>query len=154
MNTPGLRRSIRQRGYSLPELLVVVAVVGIFSMVAIPALINYTRMAAMRTGLRAVTMDLRAARTRAITTGNPITVNISGRTYSIGGRPRPLDKNLYFDETSMTGFTFMPNGSVRDLPTSGSPGIHLRSRWTNLPRNHYKIEVTLAGSVRSTVVTP
>ena len=162
MNMTGLRRRSRQRGYSLVELLVVVAIIGVFSLVSVPALLNYTRMASMRSGLRQFTTDLRAGRMRAITTGNQVTVNVYRGTeppterasYTVGTVRRQLDKSLYFDTTSMTGFTFLPNGSVQNIPTSGTPGVELRSKWTNLPNNHYKIEVSIAGTVRSKVVNP
>jgi prepilin-type N-terminal cleavage/methylation domain-containing protein len=162
MNMTALRRGRPQRGYSLVELLVVVAIIGVFSLISVPALLNYTRMAAMRSGLRQFTTDLRAGRMRAIPTGNAITVNVYRGTeppterasYTVGTMRRQLDKNLYFDTPSMTGFTFMPNGSVQNIPSSGTPGVELRSKWTELPNNHYKIEVSIAGTVRSRAVNP
>lgn len=60
------RRSL-QGGYSLTELLVVVAMIGILSLVSVPQFMNFYRASKMRTAMRQFTSDVRAARQRAIT---------------------------------------------------------------------------------------
>ncbi|HUP62172.1 MAG TPA: GspH/FimT family pseudopilin [Thermoanaerobaculia bacterium] len=56
----------RQRGYSLAEMMVVVAIIGVLSLVAVPSFITYQRSARLKTSMRQVTNDLRAARQRAV----------------------------------------------------------------------------------------
>lgn len=69
------------RGYSLIELLVVVTIIGIFSLVSVPAFLTYQRQAQIRTATRQLNADLRAARQRAISRNNPVALSwISGAT--------------------------------------------------------------------------
>lgn len=53
-------------GYSLTELLVVVAIVGVLSLISVPAFINFKNQNTFRADLRNFTNDLRAARQYAI----------------------------------------------------------------------------------------
>jgi len=62
----------RLRGYSLVELLVVVAMIGMFSLVTVPPMISYMGQIRVRSATRMVNGDLRAARQRAITRNNPV----------------------------------------------------------------------------------
>ena len=54
------------RGYSLIEILVVVGIIGILSLITVPAFINYQRRNAVRSALRSFTSDLRSFRQFAI----------------------------------------------------------------------------------------
>jgi len=75
------------RGYSLTELLVVVALIGILSLISVPAFINFKNQNTFRSDLQNFANDLRAARQYAITQtvdvrveldpapGNPLTSN-------------------------------------------------------------------------------
>src|SRR5205823_3428013 len=54
-------------GYSLTELLVVVAIVGVLSLISVPAFINFKNQNTFRSDLRNFTNDLRAARQYSIT---------------------------------------------------------------------------------------
>ena len=56
-----------ESGYSLTELLVVVAIVGVLSLISVPAFINFKNQNTFRADLRNFTNDLRAARQFAIT---------------------------------------------------------------------------------------
>lgn len=66
-----------QRGYSLAELLTVVAIIGVFSLISIPSFVNYSRSAKVRTATRQFNSDLRAARARAISRSNPVAVSFA-----------------------------------------------------------------------------
>jgi prepilin-type N-terminal cleavage/methylation domain-containing protein len=57
----------RQGGYSLAEVLVVIFIIGILSLVTIPAFMNYTHSSRLNTSLRSVTGTIRSARSLAVT---------------------------------------------------------------------------------------
>ncbi|HSN67875.1 MAG TPA: prepilin-type N-terminal cleavage/methylation domain-containing protein [Thermoanaerobaculia bacterium] len=59
--------SIRQSGYSLSELLVVVAIIGLMSVVAVPSFISMMNSSRLKSSLRKLTSDLRGARQQAVT---------------------------------------------------------------------------------------
>lgn len=59
--------ALRERGYSLIEALVVVAIIGMISVIAVPNFIQFQRTNKVKTSLRTYTADLRAARQRAVT---------------------------------------------------------------------------------------
>ena len=62
------RRFTDQSGYSLPEMLIVLAIIGIVSLVTVPAFINLQRSGKIKTSVREFNTSLRAARQRAVTT--------------------------------------------------------------------------------------
>ena len=102
------RRSY-QHGYSLAEMLVVVAIVGIMSLVTVPQFISYMRQNRMRTSVRQFSSDLRGARQRAIARTNPTAISITpnGRRYAI------------FDRVGTSSpFTWSRIGNWRDLEDS------------------------------------
>jgi len=55
------------RGYSLVELLTVMAIIGVLSLITVPSFISFQRAGKMKSALRGFTMDLRTMRQRAIT---------------------------------------------------------------------------------------
>lgn len=55
-----------QRGYSLVEMITVVAIVGIFSLVAVPQFMNINRSMKVKASMRQFAADVRMARQRAI----------------------------------------------------------------------------------------
>lgn len=55
------------RGFSLAEMLVVVAIIGMLSLVSVPAFINYQRTMKLRGALRTLNTDIRNCRQMAIT---------------------------------------------------------------------------------------
>ena len=59
------------RGYSLTELLVVVAIIGVMSLVSVPAFMTFYQSNKMKTSLRQFTTEVRGARQRAITQNHP-----------------------------------------------------------------------------------
>ncbi|MGN6182709.1 MAG: pilus assembly FimT family protein [Thermoanaerobaculia bacterium] len=73
MNIP-LRRPA-SRGYSLAELLVVVAIIGILSLVSVPAFMNYRQSAKLKASMRQFVADIRASRARAITENHPTMIS-------------------------------------------------------------------------------
>lgn len=72
-----MRRS--SRGYSIVEMLVVVAIIGILSLITVPAFINFQRRNAVRSALRSFTSDIRSYRQHAITKNAYVRVQFSGQ---------------------------------------------------------------------------
>jgi prepilin-type N-terminal cleavage/methylation domain-containing protein len=56
----------KSSGFSLIELLVVVAIIGVLSLISVPAFMNFRRSNDFKTGMRNFTTDLRNARASAI----------------------------------------------------------------------------------------
>ena len=56
----------QQSGYSLPEMLVVIAIIGIISLVTIPQFLAFQRANQLKTAMRQVMADLRLARQQAV----------------------------------------------------------------------------------------
>lgn len=84
MNASLLRR--KSRGYSLAELLVVVAIIGGLSLVTVPAFINYRNSAKLKSSMRQFAADMRAARQRAITENHPTMISFRVGTNQIAYR--------------------------------------------------------------------
>lgn len=61
-----MKRSMHRQGFSLPEVLVTVALVGLVVSFALPNFNNFRRRAALRTAAREIMSELREARFRAI----------------------------------------------------------------------------------------
>jgi type IV fimbrial biogenesis protein FimT len=57
----------KNRGYSLIELLVVMAIIGVLSLITVPSFVSFQRAGKMKTALRNFTMDVRGLRQKAIT---------------------------------------------------------------------------------------
>ncbi|HSY47824.1 MAG TPA: GspH/FimT family pseudopilin [Thermoanaerobaculia bacterium] len=62
-------RKPRQAGFSLVEMLTVVAIVGVLALVTVPSFVTYFQTNKMKTAMRNFTSDLRTVRERAITQG-------------------------------------------------------------------------------------
>lgn len=121
------------RGYSIVEMLVVIAIIGILALVTVPNFINMMRSAEIKSSMRQFMSDLRSARQIAITK-NRITkvsfeVGPNSRTYRIFESPnqpapvwtpvppavRTLEDSIHFEATTFTNATF--NG-VADADTA------------------------------------
>src|SRR5436309_322557 len=64
---PNMRSDRRQQGYSLVEMLVVLAIIGLMSVITIPQFINYQQSMKLKSALRVLNNDLINARQLAIT---------------------------------------------------------------------------------------
>jgi prepilin-type N-terminal cleavage/methylation domain-containing protein len=150
-----------QRGYSLIELLTVVAIIGVMSLVSVPAFLNYQRSLEVKSSMRQFTADLRAARQRAVTNQANVTVDVpaagaTARTYTItetrnqGGigappRNRTFTSDVPFFSNTAT-FTFLPNGSLNYPAGTASRAVTIDSQ-NKTGKKSYVITVFLSGRI-------
>ncbi|MEK6666734.1 MAG: GspH/FimT family protein [candidate division NC10 bacterium] len=76
-------RRLDRGGWSLLELLVVVAVIGIMAAIAIPFFASYWRSAAVRAGAQEMRTALQQAKQLAITSRSNVTVQVVGTGYQV-----------------------------------------------------------------------
>lgn len=91
-------RNGRQSGYSLAEMLTVIAIVGVLALVTVPAFMTYMQSNKMKSSMRQFTSDLRSARQRSISQGQQVLF-----TFGTGASARSYDiyqGNAPFNSTS------------------------------------------------------
>ena len=97
-------RHRRQSGYSLAEMLTVIAIIGTLALVTIPAFMSYMQSNKIKTSVRQISGDLRAARARAIGQGQQVMVTFlpgSGkRSYDIYQGNQPFNSTAWSRPTS------------------------------------------------------
>jgi prepilin-type N-terminal cleavage/methylation domain-containing protein len=107
----------RERGYSLAEMMIVVGIIGVLSLISIPAFMNYTRQAKLRASTREINSVLRAIRSRAITQSTRMAFS-----FASGSAPTaPLRRGQYA----------LYSGA---LDTAASPPVW---NWTMIGTTHY-----------------
>lgn len=148
MPQPRRRRRL-QGGYSLVELLVVVGIIGAFSLITIPSVLNYQRMSVMKGASRTFANDLRRARAMAATKNTNVVVTFIVDGYELGGfdnsvvrGKRRFDRTVMWYPEGFTGsITFLPNGTLQAVPAP----VVLGSRH-NLPNNRATFTFLPTGS--------
>jgi prepilin-type N-terminal cleavage/methylation domain-containing protein len=140
-----MRRKLdSKKGYSLVEALVVIAIIGLISLVAVPNFIVMYRSAKIKAAVRTFANDLRAVRQEAVTSYRPMMVSIGTTaterfTYWIyqwdgsawtpaAGRVRQLEpeaadiKSVYFTSIGFPDTETADGASRRDIifQTNGS----------------------------------
>lgn len=172
------RPASAQRGYSLPELLVVVAIIGILSLVTIPGFTNMYRARKLKVSLTKVANDVRGARQRAVTNSSFVRLAYvpDGRAYyvfestdegatwsALGNNPRMIEDSVYFvNGSGGSAFTdSVDDGSLGDLPDivftrtgtarvpSGLGKFLLKSNHKNIGKDNYTISIRTTGMVLS-----
>lgn len=78
-----------QAGYSLAEMLTVVAIIGTLALVSVPAFMNYYNSNKVKTAMRTFTSDLRTARMTAISRGRIVKFTYKTSTVSDLGNKKP-----------------------------------------------------------------
>ena len=137
-----------QRGVTLPEMLVVLAIIGMFVVVTLPALGNYIRASRVRVSNDVLMEDLRAARYIAITnhTTDSVTFDQAAGTYrytDIRGAlvVRRLESGVSFSSLTNTPITFTSDGSL----STSAPTIVILGTVMSGTSHQYTISVTTVG---------
>ena len=146
-------------------MLVVVAIIGVFSLITIPAVMNYARSSTIRGASWQFMSDVRRARTLAITQSTPVTLTLDvgaapaapaerGRYTATGAHNgnfvRRLDRTVYFHSSNFDGdqIVFLPNGTIQNMPEPAvQPLIVMKSDF-EIPNNVVTFRFSQAGSVK------
>jgi len=127
MTGPDSRRRARCSGVTLPELLVVLAIIGMAVAVAVPLISGAVRSASARAAANGFAVNLKAARMLAVTANSPVPITVHAEPhgdcyctptwYEYPGRdgtPRRIDLPSGVSIVSSTSpIVFSPNGAVR-----------------------------------------
>jgi prepilin-type N-terminal cleavage/methylation domain-containing protein len=157
-----------QRGYSLMEMLVVVAIIGVLMLITIPNFMTMRKSTIVKGSMRQFTQDLRAARQRAVSRSSFTRVTwVEGtRQYSmeestdngttwnaVGQNPRYLSESVSINNG--TGAAKFP-GEVVVFTRTGTarvPGgvgeVILNTTWLDIPKTSYTISIRTTGMVSS-----
>ena len=167
-----------ERGYSLPEMLVVMAIIGVLSLIVVPNFMSFYRATKLKSSMRQFTTDLRSARQRAVA-DNSVTkltfqTDVQGGSYTIfestDGKAyddatkswttvatRTLEKPIFLTNTTLTdigsdtipGIAFINDGSCK-LPAGVNPGTVVIKTNDNIGIPQYTISIYPYGKVSAT----
>jgi prepilin-type N-terminal cleavage/methylation domain-containing protein len=164
-----MSKSNAQRGYSLAEALVVIAIIGIVTAVSVPSFLSIYHGNQLKVSMRQMTNDMRWARQLAVMsqrrTRMEFTTGTAANTYSIfqantNGtwpvapiRTGTMQNQTYIDATTFTDFdgntkpdiVFNIMGGVDVI--SGVSTVTLKSQFNKGSVTQYVISVSPTGSV-------
>lgn len=163
----------RQSGYSLVELLVVLAIIGIVSLVSVPNFMAMARAGRLKTSLRDFASSMRTARERAVTRYRPVRLSFvtgtaatarqysmwefDGTTWTQVGPTRQLEETCYFanvtnlsdlDGDGLLDLVFRPNATPQFASGVTSASVFIKTDG-DLAYPQYRIDVNPAGVVKS-----
>ena len=169
----------RQRGYSLTELLVVVAIVGAISLVTVPNFMSMMKASKFKSSLQTFANDIRSTRQRAITQYKRMKIGYDegSRAYTVFehtgedvdgddiwtrvGNVHYLEENTYFadpstiidrpdDNDDLKDLVFTKTGALELHADQATPyQIYLRTD-SRIPKDQYLLDFKLAGGFTTT----
>lgn len=112
-----MKRIMRsQAGYSLTEMLVVVAIIGMLALVMVPNFMSFYESNKMKSSMRNLTTDLRSARQLSITQGKQTLVTYAtgatARSYDVWIGDKPFNSQIW---TPTTGANANPPRPTKTL---------------------------------------
>jgi prepilin-type N-terminal cleavage/methylation domain-containing protein len=119
-----MHRRYAQRGYSLSEMLVVMAIIGILSLVAVPNFIAYQKSIRLKGSMRQFMNDLRAARALAVSRNSIVEIS-----YTTGV---PSSYVIYRSSDNGATWSVVPGGDKNGVRTLQSPVFFTGSNFTDL----------------------
>jgi prepilin-type N-terminal cleavage/methylation domain-containing protein len=150
----------RSRGYSLPELLIVIAIIGLFVLFGGPAMQEAYRAYRVRASANELVTVIRGLRYNAVAGRAPRTMTLNNQNatppnqYTFpnakGDTVTARPEFVNFEPSSAASLTFVANGSTG---VAGNTTV-LVSGWISDSRNdRYTITVTSSGTVSSAYST-
>lgn len=129
---------MRERGFTITELMVVLAIVGVLTVIATPNLSRWSTSIRMESATREIASTLQLARTRAITQNASIriTFDTSANTYQLQQRDS-VDTTKW---NNIESAKKLPNG-VQLVSVSGNPITFQSGRGSTFPGNNGTITV-------------
>ena len=115
----------KQSGFTLIEMMIIIAILGIFAGIAVPNFLSYMPKHRLNGAARQVMGDLMAARMQAVSQNTTVTVAwVSDRKYKISTE----EKTINYSDITMGGFTdisFSPRGTAtnRTITLTNSTGL-------------------------------
>jgi type IV fimbrial biogenesis protein FimU len=153
MTSRNERTSRREAGFSIVEMLIVLALMGIFITFAGPAFTESYRAYKVRSAMQELTVALRAVRQVAVSTRAPsnLLVDTAGASYSwtdAKGTTRSwaLPNGVAFVSATPATITFVTNGTVG----TGAASIVLQGTVSGARADRWTINLNTAGNVTST----
>jgi prepilin-type N-terminal cleavage/methylation domain-containing protein len=146
----------RQKGFSLIELLMVLAIMGIAMAIALPALGQYMRSYSARVGTDEFVSRMRLVRHLAIARHQPVSITVNAKDYSVPdwGAPdiataptRDFELPGAVSVVSGTGtLTFRSDGTC----SSGATTVRLEIQMNGETTARYDVSVSTAGKIKTT----
>ena len=154
-----VRRAGRERGYSLPELLIVIALIGLFVIFGGPSINEAYKAYKIRSAANDLVTDLRALRYNAVSNRaqRSITINnqgaVSPNQYSYTNyKGMAITVRLDYaniETTSAASITFNINGSTG----AGTQNVAISGAINDSRNDRYTITVTPTGTISSAYST-
>jgi prepilin-type N-terminal cleavage/methylation domain-containing protein len=147
-------------GFTLVELMVVVACIGIMALAATPTLRQYLRMVNLRQAVYQISGDLYTVRSQAVKTGANCSITFTPGTpptYALSNPNRIMDLSTYRGNVTFTanpdpgglpGDVFSPTITFNARGLSGLvPPVTTQVYVTNIDNRIFRVQVTATGAV-------